>query len=583
MLYLNSIIQIRLLSVIIFTILVHSQRLAANYKVDQISQTKMMKHFLFSSRTLISRTALVKSSRTGVSIAPQLRTLQSTSSDENYSKSRKEQLEKYEKEGGSLYKAPWHVTSSIQDFVKKFDPILQNSGRDPEKHVLSGRVISKRLASNKLYFYTIEDGSGQNTLQVMATEKDYTASNFSTVNDLIKRGDIIGVTGIPAKSMKGELSIIPHSIELLSPCLHQIPHYTLASLEDQETRYRNRSLDFLVNKELHKIFQVRSRVMSAFRTFFTQRGYLEVETPILSAQSGGAAAKPFLTHMDAMDMDLKLRIAPELYLKQLVIGGMERVFEIGRIFRNEGIDATHNPEFTSCESYEAYADYEDMMNMTEELMRFVARQVTGSEKIRIGETEIDFEKPFRRISYIDGIEEAIGEKLPDPSDGQCVSKLQVICQEHRVQVNANEQYAKSYGYLIDKLLSNLVEQKCIQPTFITNYPIELSPLARNHRSRPGLTERFELFVNGKELCNAYTELNDPREQRRRFADQVRQKIDGDEEAHEMDENFCKALELGLPPTGGWGCGIDRLVMMLTGQHNIRDVLLFPMMKPLNSN
>jgi lysyl-tRNA synthetase class 2 len=514
-------------------------------------------------------------------IVPQLRK-HSLSSDEGYSAKRQNDIETYEKNGGSLYKAPWHVTTTIHDFVKKFDPILQNSGRDAQVHVLAGRVLSIRPASKKLYFYTIEDGSGTNQVQIMATEKDWVGTNFSECNDLIRRGDIIGFTGIAAKSMKGELSIIPQSIEILAPCMHQIPHYTLASLEDQETRYRNRSLDFLVNKQLHNIFITRSKVMNAFRTFFTSRGYLEVETPILSPQSGGAAAKPFHTHLNAMNMDLKLRIAPELYLKQLVIGGMERVFEIGRIFRNEGIDATHNPEFTSCESYEAYADYNDMMNMTEDLMRFVAKQATGSEKVFVGDVEIDFGKPFRRISYLDSIQEAIGETLPQSTDPDCVPKLQEICKRHRVPIDTNAQFARSYGYLVDKLLGHFVEHQCIQPTFITDYPIELSPLARNHCDNALITERFEFFVNGKELCNAYTELNDPREQRKRFTQQAKQKIGGDEEAHDMDESFCKALELGLPPTGGWGCGIDRLVMMLTGQTNIRDVLLFPMMKPIDS-
>jgi lysyl-tRNA synthetase class 2 len=500
--------------------------------------------------------------------------------DESFYKKRQIDIEKYEAQGGTLYRAPWHVTTSIHDFVKKWEPILAKGDRNTtEKHTISGRVLSKRQSSNKLYFYTIQDGSGKNNVQIMATEKDWVEPNFNQVNELIKRGDIIGVTGIAAKSGRGELSIIPETIEILAPCWHNIPHYTLSSLEDPETRYRNRSLDFIVNRNLQHVFITRSKIMNAFRTFFTERGYLEVETPILSALSGGAAAKPFHTHLHAMNMDLKLRIAPELYLKQLVIGGMERVFEIGRIFRNEGIDATHNPEFTSCESYEAYADYNDMMNMTEELMKFVCQQVIGSNIVTIDNIQIDFGKPFRRISYLSSIEQAIGQKLPDSKDPNCVSKLQQLCKNHHISIDMKAEYAKSYAYLIDKLLGALVEPNCIQPTFIIDYPIELSPLARNHRENSSLTERFELFVNGKELCNAYTELNDPREQRKRFVHQAKQKQGGDEEAHEMDETFCHALEYGLPPTGGWGCGMDRLVMMLTGQNNIRDVLLFPMMKP----
>jgi lysyl-tRNA synthetase class 2 len=513
-------------------------------------------------------------------IAPQLRKSSTTpyKTDENYFAKRQQDVDAYEATVGPLYSSPWRNSISILDFINHYNPILEKSGRDAKLHSIAGRVLAKREASNKLIFYTLEDGSG-NKVQIMATEKDWKGSlDFATQNNLIKRGDIIGIGGIAAKSMKGELSIIPNSITVLAPCMHHIPHYTLSSLEDPETRYRNRSLDFLMHKELHNIFIARAKVMSSFRTFFTNRGYLEVETPILSAQSGGAAAKPFHTHLNAMNMDLKLRIAPELYLKQLVIGGMERVFELGRIFRNEGIDATHNPEFTSCESYEAYANYEDMMNMTEELMKYVAVQVTGSDTVTVGETQIHFGKPFKRISYLVGIEEAIGEKLPPSSDPDCVKKLQAMCKKHRVTIDTASTYTHAYGYLVDKLLGHFVEPQCIQPTFIVDYPIELSPLARNG-TNPLLTERFELFVNGKELCNAYTELNDPREQRKRFIQQAQQKSGGDEEAHDMDEAFCQALELGLPPTGGFGCGIDRLVMMLTGQTNIRDVLLFPMMKP----
>ena len=518
----------------------------------------------------------------------------SVSSDEDYSEKRKQELkefqEKYPQVLPSAYPNHFGLSCNLKEFKEKYDEKLQPGEKKPEvEETIAGRIISKRKASSKLYFYTIRSTNGHQLqqVQIMTSSDHYEngtgeESNFSIMNNVLKKGDIVGVRGYPAKSGKGELSIVPKQMTLLSPCLHQLPQKISysegTSLHDIEKRYRHRHLDLLTNhEELYNVFLTRNKTISFIRNFFNDRDFLEVETPILSEKSGGANAKPFETHLNALDMDLKLRIAPELYLKQLVIGGMERVFELNKVFRNEGMDTTHNPEFTSCEAYQAFADYNDMMDMTEELFRKLVTEIKGSPILEVeGVGQIDFSKPFRRISFIEGIEEAINEKLPGPQDPEAVSKLLEICKKNKVIFSMEK---VNYGYLLDKLLSTFVEPQCIQPTFITDHPVDLSPLSKSHRSKgSNITERFELYIGTKEICNAYTELNDPEEQRERFRRQQDKKKQ-DDEAHEMDEGFCKSLEYGLPPTGGWGIGVDRLVMLLTQQKSIRDVLLFPMLKP----
>ncbi|KAG2388496.1 hypothetical protein C9374_000660 [Naegleria lovaniensis] len=521
---------------------------------------------------------------------------QSVSSDEDYYQKRKQELKeyqtKYPKLLPNLYPNHFSLSCSFKEFKDKYDTLQAGEKLKDIEETIAGRIISKRKASSKLYFYTIRTTNDHKLfqLQIMANAENYDAtqssaeedSKFSIINTILRKGDIVGVRGFPAKSGKGELSIVPKEITLLSPCLHQLPQKISysegTSLDDIEKRYRNRHLDLLTNHdELYNVFLTRSKTISFIRNFFSSRGFLEVETPVLSEKSGGANAKPFETHLNAMDIDLKLRIAPELYLKQLVIGGMDRVFELGKVFRNEGMDTTHNPEFTSCEAYQAFADYNDMMNMTEEMFRGLVTEIKGSPILHVdGIGEIDFSKPFRRISFVDAIEQHIQQKLPDPSDSEAVHKLITICKTHKIPFTAEK---VNYGYLLDKLLGHFVEPECVQPSFIMDHPVDLSPLSKSHRNKgQNITERFELFIGTKEICNAYTELNDPEEQRDRFRKQQDKKSQ-DDEAHEMDEAFCKALEYGLPPTGGWGVGVDRLIMLLTNNKSIRDVLLFPMLKP----
>lgn len=408
--------------------------------------------------------------------------------------------------------------------------------------------------------------------------------DFDGINERLRRGDIVGVKGHPGKSKKGELSIFPLTMTLLSPCLRMLPrqHY---GLKDQETRYRQRYLDLIMNKPVFDRFIFKSKIITFLRNFLIERNFIEVETPMMNAIPGGATAKPFVTHHNELDMRLYMRIAPELYLKMLVVGGYNRVFEIGRVFRNEGIDLTHNPEFTTCEFYMAYADASQLQGLTEDLLSSMVKTLSsGSMKITFhplhseGPIEIDFTPPFRRLPMIPSLEEALQVTFPPATTfhtEEFNAFLSELCSKHKVECSAPRTNAR----LLDKLVGEFLETQCVSPTFITDHPLIMSPLAKDHRLCPGLTERFELFVAGKELCNAYTELNDPFEQRKRFEQQAQDKDKGDDEAQLVDEEFVTALEYGLPPTAGWGLGIDRLTMFLTDAYNIKEVLLFPAMKP----
>jgi lysyl-tRNA synthetase, class II len=386
-----------------------------------------------------------------------------------------------------------------------------------------------------------------------------------------------GVVGHPCKTKMGELSIVPtQPIQILSPCLHQIPkgHF---GLKDQETRYRQRYLDLMTNNEIRTVFQKRAKIINYVRSFLDERGFLEVETPMMNMLPGGAAARPFLTHHNELSLDLFMRIAPELYLKQLVIGGLDRVYELGRQFRNEGIDLTHNPEFTTCEFYMAYADYDDLLAMTEQMISGMVKAVTGDYKIKYHpegqgegkpEVEIDFTPPFKRVPMIKGLEDAMGVSIPkDLASAEARDQLDALCVKHNVKCGAPRTTAR----LLDKLVGHFLEDAIVNPTFITGHPLIMSPLAKQDRTNPHLCERFELFVLHKEICNAYTELNSPQIQRERFNAQARDAAAGDDEAQMMDEGFCTALEYALPPTGGWGVGIDRLTMFLSDKNNIKEV------------
>ncbi|MFP5056867.1 lysine--tRNA ligase [Staphylococcus pseudintermedius] len=439
--------------------------------------------------------------------------------------------------------------------------------KETESHtVIAGRIMTKR-GKGKAGFAHVQDLSGQ--IQIYVRKDQVGDAQFGIWNtaDL---GDIVGVEGIMFKTNTGELSVKAKSFKLLSKALRPLPdkHH---GLQDIEQRYRQRYLDLITNEESTQTFINRSRILQEMRNYLNEKGFLEVETPMMHQIAGGAAAKPFVTHHNALDATLYMRIAIELHLKRLIVGGLEKVYEIGRVFRNEGVSTRHNPEFTMIELYEAYADYKDIMSLTEELVAHIARRVLGTTSVQYGDETINLEPQWHRLHMVDAVKEATGVDFYEVKSDKEAHEL---AKAHGIEVDDN----MKYGHILNEFFEQKVEETLIQPTFIYGHPIEISPLAKKNPEDPRFTDRFELFIVGREHANAFTELNDPIDQRQRFEAQLVEKEQGNDEAHEMDEDFIEALEYGMPPTGGLGIGIDRLVMLLTNSPSIRDVLLFPYMR-----
>ncbi|MDD3787553.1 MAG: lysine--tRNA ligase [Petrimonas sp.] len=465
--------------------------------------------------------------------------------------------------------------------VNAYSTDIKNEFKEDEKRPVrvAGRIMSRRIMG-KASFIELMDSKGR--IQVYITRDDICpGENKDLYNTVFKKlldiGDFIGITGFVFRTQMGEISIHAETLTVLSKSLKPLPVVKMKDgvaydkFSDPELRYRQRYVDLLVNEEVKDIFLKRTKIFNAFREFFNQHGYLEVDTPVLQSIPGGAAARPFITHHNALDMPLYLRIANELYLKRLIVGGFEGVYEFSRDFRNEGMDRTHNPEFTVLEIYVSYKDYKWMMEFTEQMLEYTALQVLGTTKVKVGDHEIDFKTPYKRVTMIDAIKEHTGIDIAGMNEPQ----LREVCK--KLNIETDETMGK--GKLIDEIFGEKCEGNYIQPTFIIDYPKEMSPLCKRHRSNPELTERFELMVNGKELANAYSELNDPIDQRERFEEQLRLSEKGDDEAMFIDQDFLRALEYGMPPTAGMGIGMDRLTMLLTGQTTIQEVLLFPQMRP----
>ncbi len=452
---------------------------------------------------------------------------------------------------------------------------------DPQRREVSiaGRIMTRRIMG-KAAFMELQDSQGR--IQIYISRDDICPGEdkelYNTVfKKLLDIGDFIGVKGYVFRTQMGEISVHAQELIVLAKSLRPLPivkykdGVAYDAFEDPEMRYRQRYVDLVVNDGIKDIFIKRTKIFNSMRNFFNEKGYIEVDTPVLQSIPGGAAARPFITHHNALDIPLYLRIANELYLKRLIVGGFEGVYEFSRNFRNEGMDRTHNPEFTAMEIYVSYKDYNWMMEFTEQMLERICTEVLGTTQVKVGDQMIDFKAPYRRVTMIDAIKENTGIDI----SGMNEDELREVCKKLHVE----QDKTMGKGKLIDEIFGEKCEGKYIQPTFITDYPKEMSPLCKQHRTNPELTERFELMINGKELANAYSELNDPIDQRDRFEDQLKLSEKGDDEAMFIDQDFLRALEYGMPPTSGMGIGMDRLVMLLTGQTSIQEVLFFPQMRP----
>ena len=490
---------------------------------------------------------------------------------------RRDNLQKIRQLGINPYPAEaFVVTAFASEIMEQFDEAQPNF----QEVAMAGRIMSQRIMG-KAGFAELQDSTGR--IQIYVSRDDIAPGEDKAMyNELFKKlldiGDYIGIKGFAFKTKTGQTSVHVKEFYFLSKSLRPLPivkrddeGHTYDAFTNPELRYRQRYVDLTVNPELKNIFLKRSRIVRTMRNYFDAQGWTEVETPILQPIHGGAAARPFKTHHNSLDMELYMRIANELYLKRLIVGGFDGVYEIGKMFRNEGMDRTHNPEFTSMEIYVAYKDYDWMMQMVETLLETIAKAVNDSTQAQVGDNIIEFAGPYERISMYDSIKKYTGIDVSEMDE----IALRKVCKD--MGIETDDYMGK--GKLIDEIFGEKVEANLIQPTYITDYPIEMTPLAKKHRSKEGLVERFELFVNGKEIANAYSELNDPIDQRERFEEQLKLAARGDDEAMALDEDFLRALEYGMPPTSGLGIGIDRLTMLLTNQPSIQEVLFFPQMKP----
>ncbi|MBD8005930.1 lysine--tRNA ligase [Bacillus sp. Sa1BUA2] len=458
-------------------------------------------------------------------------------------------------------------TALTKDIKDKYEEKTKEELEELNQSVtIAGRIMTKR-GKGKAGFAHIQDLTGQIQIYV---RQDAVGEEQYDIFKMVDLGDIVGLTGTIFKTKVGELSIKANEFTLLSKALRPLPE-KFHGLKDVEQRYRQRYLDLITNEVSRETFIARSKIIQSMRRYLDGQGFLEVETPMLHAIAGGAAARPFITHHNALDTQFYMRIAIELHLKRLIVGGLEKVYEIGRVFRNEGVSTRHNPEFTMIELYEAYADFNDIMELTENMIAFIAKEVLGTTSVQYGEDEVNLEPKWRRLHMVDAVKEYTGVDFwKEMSDEEAIQ----LAKEHNIEITEH----MTYGHIVNEFFEQVVEEKLIQPTFIYGHPVEISPLAKKNDDDPRFTDRFELFIVGREHANAFTELNDPIDQRERFEAQLEEREQGNDEAHEMDEDFIEALEYGMPPTGGLGIGIDRLVMLLTNSPSIRDVLLFPLMR-----